>query len=364
MPNILISSTIEEEETKDLLNKSLPNYRQAYSDRTSWLMACISELSYVKFNPIFKDESQRSLVVNALKLVNNNNATKALFSLIDNLAYDPEENKKVLEENVDFLKLKIIDTFDNNGTQAILLEDDNYIFLGFRGTEPTSMKDIKSDINAITIPCESGGQIHTGFSEAFNQVFVDIQKTLDNGKYKEKPLFITGHSLGGALATIAAKKLIHKGGIAACYTFGSPRVGNIEWISNIKTPMYRVVNAMDPVTMVPPNSTTIGILIKLFKYFPYVGGYISKLLHSKFNGYIHTGDMRYLTPCEKENYKEVILLPAVTFLFRLCFWFKRKKSLKKIPADHSISIYRKKLKVIASNRNNNTPEKHITNHST
>lgn len=54
MSNILVSSTMEEKEVEGILSKSLPNYRQAYSDRTSWLMACISELSYVKFNPIFK----------------------------------------------------------------------------------------------------------------------------------------------------------------------------------------------------------------------------------------------------------------------------------------------------------------------
>ena len=352
MSNILINSIEEEKEVENLLNKSLPNYRQAYSDRTSWIMACISELSYVKFNPIFKNKSQKKLVIDALKLIKSNNATKVLFNLIDSFAYDPVENKKLLKENVNFLRLEIIDTFDKNGTQAILLEDKNYIFLGFRGTEPTSMKDIKSDINAITIACESGGEIHKGFNKAFNEVYIEIQKTLDKSGYKEKPLFITGHSLGGALATIAAKKLTHKGGIAACYTFGSPRVGNIEWISNIKTPIYRTVNAMDPVTMVPPSSTTISIFIKFFKFVPYVGEYISKLLHSKFNGYIHAGDMRYLTSCEEGNYKEVILLPAVTFLFRFSFWFKRKKSLIKIPSDHSMSIYRKKLKIIASNRNN------------
>ena len=73
------------------------------------------------------------------------------------------------------------------------------------------------------------------------------------------PLFITGHSLGGALAMIAAKKITHKGGNAACYTFGSPRVGDEVWISNIKTPLYRVVNAADCVTMLPPGAVPIEI---------------------------------------------------------------------------------------------------------
>ena len=76
--------------------------------------------------------------------------------------------------------------------------------------------------------CETGGKIHSGFNEAFSQVSVEIQTILNKEEYKNKPLFITGHSLGGALAVIAAKKLTHKGGMAACYTFGSPRVGDVE----------------------------------------------------------------------------------------------------------------------------------------
>ena len=51
MANILVNSKEDSRQIKDLLSKSLPSYRQAYSDRTAWLMACLSELAYVKFNP-------------------------------------------------------------------------------------------------------------------------------------------------------------------------------------------------------------------------------------------------------------------------------------------------------------------------
>ena len=138
-------------------------------------------------------------------------------------------------------------------TQAIFLDNDNYVFLGFRGTEATSIKDIKADANAVIAACKSGGKIHSGFDEAFSQLSIEIQTLLNEDEFTNKPLFITGHSLGGALATVATKKLTHKGGIAACYTFGSPRVGDVDWTTNIKTPIYRIVNAADPVTMLPPG---------------------------------------------------------------------------------------------------------------
>ena len=349
MSNLLVDSVEEIQKTKELLAKNLPNYRQAYSDRTSWLMACISELAYVKFNPLFKSKPKDYLIKQLAQLIDENKI-KSLTQLIQTVNYDPETNKKELEENLDFLNLKLVETFDSNGTQAILIENEQYIFLGFRGTEATSIKDIKSDVNATTMACDSGGKIHSGFSDAFDQVSIDIQSTINQDQFKTKPLFITGHSLGGALATIAAKKLTHKGGIAACYTFGSPRVGNIEWTTNIKTPIYRVVNAIDPVTMLPPSSVTIECAAWIFGQIPAFGAVIKQFLHSKFGGYLHSGDMRYLSDCKDKNYSTVKLLYGVSLLFRMRTFFKNSKSWSSVPADHSILVYRKKLKIIAGRR--------------
>jgi triacylglycerol lipase len=258
MSNVLIKSIDEIDEIKKLLAKDLPNYRKAYSDRTSWLMAFISELAYIRFNPMFKTSSKEYFIKQVSKLVGNKDI-KALNTLIEIVGYNADEEKKKLEDNVKFLNLKLIKTFDNNGTQAIVLENDTYIFLGFRGTEATSMKDIKSDAKATVKTCKTGGKIHSGFDEAFSQVAIEIQQFLNQDEFKDKPLFITGHSLGGALATVAAKKINHRGGIASCYTFGSPRVGNVDWSADIKTPIYRVVNAVDPVTMLPPSGVTIEL---------------------------------------------------------------------------------------------------------
>ena len=353
MSNILINSPKEKNEIEELLNKSLPNYRQAYSDRTSWLMACISELAYVRFNPMFKSTTKEYLIRKVSELVGDSKM-KSITGLIEMVGYDAEAEKKKLEKNVEFLNLKLVKTFDNNGTQAILLENDKYIFLGFRGTEATSIKDIKSDAKAVIKVCETGGKIHSGFDDAFNQVHLEISETLRDDKYKDKPLFITGHSLGGALATVAAKKLKHTGGIAACYTFGSPRVGDVVWTTNIKPPIYRLVNAADPVTMLPPGVEIIGFIAWLCGLIPNFGKPIKNLLLSKFYGYLHTGDMRYLTNCKAGGYGDVKLLYAVSWWFRIRAFFKKKISFLKIPADHSITVYRNKLKVIASNMNDKT----------
>jgi alpha-beta hydrolase superfamily lysophospholipase len=70
----------------------------------------------------------------------------------------------------------------------------------------------------------------------------------------DEPLFLTGHSLGGALATLAASRWPAR----ACYTFGAPRVGDGAFARTLRAPLYRVVNGQDVVPRVPPASDLLG----------------------------------------------------------------------------------------------------------
>ena len=328
MTNIIAKSVADLERISNLLGKSTPSYRQAYSDRTAWLMACLSELAYVKFNPLFETN-------------------------------DHNQKKGQLGKELTALEMKLEATFDNDGTQAILVSNNKFIALAFRGTEANSIKDIKADTNAKIIQCKTGGKIHSGFKKAFDTVAEDVQDKIDQNEYKDKPLFITGHSLGGALATIAAKKLSHERGIAACYTFGSPRVGNDEWIADIKVPIYRVVNAADCVTMLPPGDELITIATWVLRGIAWFritfisrgAELLSRWLLSNFAGYLHGGDMRFMTNCKSGQYEDVKLLNSVSIFRRLKGLFIKKFSWKKSLSDHSMDKYRKKLMIIAERRN-------------
>jgi hypothetical protein len=351
MKNVIAQSTLEIEMVNKLLTKEVPTYRQAYSDRTSWLMACFSELAYIRFNPLFSNEQQKKLITKYLEEFAEKTKKSSLLKLLDIVGYDHEAETEKLVDELGFLNATLIKTFDSNGTQAILISTDNFITLAFRGTESTSIKDIKSDAKATTTKCDSGGNIHSGFKEAYEEVALEIQSTLNQEEFSAKPLFITGHSLGGALATIASKKLTHIGGIASCYTYGSPRVGDEEWIANIKAPLYRVVNAADCVTMMPPGSDMISAVSWLLGLIPQVGKSIRSFLLSKFGGYMHGGNMRYLTNVTTGDYDDVNLLYSVTFFYRIKMLYVKSLPWSKPLVDHSISLYRKKLAVVATNRN-------------
>lgn len=346
--------TKSDTQKQKLLNISLPTYRQAYSDRTSWMMAYMSELAYIRFNPALPNNIAKIGLEKAINKVvsdiSNANVKKAI-QLISSLMYDHKEEELKLKSELDELNnAKLVETFDSEGTQAILVETDSFYILAFRGTEATSLNDIKADANAITTKCVTAGSVHSGFKNAFETVEADIVNTL-NDLEEKKPLMITGHSLGGALATIAAKRLSFKNGIGACYTFGSPRVGDSEWISTIKTPIYRIVNAADAVTMLPPNGLFIGALSSVLGSVPWIGPTMKKFLLAKVNGYMHGGNMRYLTNCPSGDYSSVKLLYSVSLIYRLKAFVSGKLPYKKFLADHSISIYRKKLAIVAKSRN-------------
>ncbi len=164
------------------------------------------------------------------------------------------------------------------------------------------------------------------------------------------PVYITSHSLGGALAILVTRLLVSSSQ-GACYTFGGPRVGTSQVDDEIKTPIYRVVNSADAVSRVPPEYL-INLLILLSNIFH--NSIISKFLRN-FKGYVHYGDMCYLTHIEPgidDRFAGLQIYSNLSFPTR-AFWIVRRwiaTSGKAAGSDHSISLYRKKLKTYAVER--------------
>jgi triacylglycerol lipase len=146
------------------------------------------------------------------------------------------------------------------------------VFVIFRGTKTPKewVDNLNISFKEYVIP--SFGNIHEGFL----QVYKTIQNTLYqciNDINPKDALYISGHSLGAALATLAAPdiEINVKKRISALYTFGSPRVGDDSFVKsfNEKYSMksYRIVNTSDVVTSIP---LPVPILGSLGGYFSHV----------------------------------------------------------------------------------------------
>jgi triacylglycerol lipase len=334
-----------------LLELSTPEYRKAYSDRTAWLMACISELAYIRFEPLIKGGFDEKRILERLEVMLNNPKTDKMLELLRLVSYDHEKNLKKLVKELATLKFEIKKRFDEDGTQAILISNGSMLVLAFRGTEVDRVKDIKSDLNAFQEDCSTLGKVHKGFSDAYKKVGPLIVDELAQPDYAKQALYITGHSLGGAIATLATKRLKHVGGHAATYTFGAPRVGNEDWIASIKTPVYRIVNSADIVPMLPPGGMLVDSIGWIAKLIPAYGSDVSKWLRDNFAGYMHGGNMRFLSNCKKGSYSDVKLLYSVEFWRRVRALMHRLSPWSKLASDHSMTVYRQKMYVIAKLRN-------------
>ena len=158
--------------------------------------------------------------------------------LIEMAEYCDEAYRKATEEN----KLYEI---RNNEFSYHVKQDSGVTILIFRGTDNT--KNIWTDIDARPTKDDGlGVYFHRGFKDASTWILEDIKRD-----YKlEKTIYLTGHSLGGAVAQIIGLWLDNDGYNVQIYTFGSPKVST-TFFGN-QPNHYRVTLRNDPVPFMPP----------------------------------------------------------------------------------------------------------------
>lgn len=272
---------------------SPPVNRAAYSDRMAWIMAHMANLAYIPFE-------------------------------------DGDLEVEHLEYSLQSGWFNLMKTFNKKGTQAFIAKNDEFAVLSFRGTQLDRWEDVRTDLRVLkqnTI----NGRVHQGFKNAFDDVREEILDVLRNSIGKDLPLYITGHSLGAALATVATQELEGEFDdlIAACYTFGSPRVGDGKYEKSIKAPFYRIVNTTDIVTLVPFFLGT----------------------------FVHVGDPRYLGRRKVDGaYQLYRGIPYVRRTFEsiietLLALFRLSNPIGPWIQAHAINIYIEKLESYAKSRN-------------
>lgn len=168
------------------------------------------------------------------------------FAKCSSLAYLRFElNEHPLKQRLDMDDLILVKTFNVDSTQGYIAyhTQQKYYVVAFRGTEKDG-NDILSDINFRFVKT-SVGRVHRGFLESWEDVEDLIRMELNDKKEK---VYVTGHSLGGAIATMAAFHLNRK---VIAYTYGSPRIGKNLHNGGIIKDIFRFVYENDIVTRVP-----------------------------------------------------------------------------------------------------------------
>jgi len=166
--------------------------------------------------------------------------------------------------------------------EAMIISTKEYIILAWRGTDRVANNNSTLAGGAIfefgewfstnfnyqlrNAPNGIQGQVHRGFSESIleDNMIARVARRLKQLGVKNKKLWITGHSLGGAHAQIAALYLqkMHQIRPFAVYTYASPGVGNREFNREIdrvvpRPRLQRFVFMNDPIPAVPSGLTAL-----------------------------------------------------------------------------------------------------------
>ncbi len=146
-------------------------------------------------------------------------------------------------------------------TQALVELNGGVVVVAFRGS--SSARDFVQDVKArreelVWSLNDSPAEVHAGFLQSFEAVTVSVvqqvRELLDG--LADPKVYITGHSLGGALAILCALEFHRQGlPVAGVFTFGQPRVGNktfaVIYNEALKDVTFAMVNEGDPVPLLP-----------------------------------------------------------------------------------------------------------------
>ena len=131
---------------------------------------------------------------------------------------------------------------------CLVLSRSDFMIVAFRGTD--DLKDWRTNLKYKATP-GNWGNVHSGYKEAVSLLWDELGSLAWVRVTGEQTLWMTGHSMGGALATLAAANLLADGGckVAGLYTFGQPAVGDEEFnrklVDNLGQRYYRFANVAD-----------------------------------------------------------------------------------------------------------------------
>lgn len=186
-------------------------------------------------------------------------------ALADRIQYHGFSGATVTEVSVLNPALTIVAT-----AYFVLTRDRRVGVLAFRGTEPTNIMNWLTDADTTKyVFGEGGGHVHSGFFANVEALWADIVELIDPAlRDGLEELYITGHSLGGAMAVVAAARIFDGDGgdpyegwraaIRGIYTYGQPIVGDVGFKARFEPRfgklLFRHVYSHDVVPSLPPTA--------------------------------------------------------------------------------------------------------------
>ena len=185
-----------------------------------------------------------------------------LLSQMSNIVYEQPNTWPIALKPLGF---RLVKRLNADVTQAFVATDGRVRILVFRGTEFSEPMDIVADARARLVP-GPWGKVHRGFNEELDEVWDELIEFLKTPQ--KESLWITGHSMGAAMALLTAARLKVQGiPVQGIYAYAAPRVGNPDFCSRydkaLRHRTWRFMNDNDIVTRLPAKSMGYGHIGRL-----------------------------------------------------------------------------------------------------
>ena len=188
--------------------------------------------------------------------------------LLSSVAYDKRDPQRCVEKVLRSSRVQVrkvvtrrCDSRGHDCSAYLAISDaERAIIVAFRGSESRSQA-MGIGLGGVRKEKFLGGEVSEYWNRAFRILWGNMESDVKalRSKYPRYKIWVTGHSLGGAMASLASTWLAYYDIAPAkdivLYTFGMPRVGNYDYAlqhDRLVKNSWRVVNYKDPVPHLPP----------------------------------------------------------------------------------------------------------------
>jgi triacylglycerol lipase len=174
------------------------------------------------------------------------------------LAYEPSGTVKNVTLSWGFSRYLEFD----RGEKGYMAIAEDVVLVAFRGSE--SLSDWLGNLSLVG-ETRAYGSVHSGFLSVYREVEANVRAALSGPISESRNVWLTGHGLGGTLATFVAAELDGHVKVTGIHTYGQPRLGDITAQAFFDTVyrdrFWRFVNNRDLITRIPPSYRHVGRLV-------------------------------------------------------------------------------------------------------
>jgi predicted lipase len=162
-------------------------------------------------------------------------------------AYSNVSEKRTLPEGSIFFRN------DETGAEGFALKDGENLVVAFAGSNEIKdwIQNSKNKLVDIKIGNGFFAQVHQGFYECYTSISKEVQDLIKIYSQSCKRILFTGHSMGGALAMLAATEAKIAGREFRVITFGAPRLGSLSLRAYLNERVLRIIARGDLVPKTP-----------------------------------------------------------------------------------------------------------------